>query len=81
MRPICHRLKWLYLFEAFSHLNVQYGFNTERENSSFFPALGATAASHLRASTCILLSSLLQVETCLCQVGTLDAPHFSSLMP
>lgn len=56
MRPICHRLKRLYVFEAFSYLNVQYCFNAERQKSSFFPDLGATATSHLRTTTCILLS-------------------------
>lgn len=40
MRPICHRLKWVCFLEAFSHLNVQYSFITERQNSSFFPDQG-----------------------------------------
>lgn len=40
MRPICHRLKWVCFFEAFSHLNVQYSFITERQKSNFFPDQG-----------------------------------------
>lgn len=86
MRPICHRLKWVCFFWSFLPFKCPIFFHYWKTKLKFLPwsrgqnAAAATATCHLRARTCILFSSLLQVETLLCQVGTLDAPHFWSLM-